>query len=147
MIVRRIEEPLELRIRDRRPIDIEAMHVHAMPMEPASRVFPRILHIGPRIVATLNLDTAHLELVVALGNAHHSFRNRRRLRSLWNFYQCLWYRFPFPRIAGERALRTFCHVVEQVPSTFVRLLFGGQNRAVTEGLKIEAQDGLTVRYR
>src|SRR5208283_2049543 len=73
-VVRRVQESLELSIGHWRPIDIETMNVHAMAMEAARRIFPRILHICPGIVAALDFNTAHLKVVVCLGNAHHSFR-------------------------------------------------------------------------
>src|ERR1700688_2685713 len=75
-----VQEFLKLGISHRRPIDIETLHMHSMAMEAASAGLPWILHVGPRIVTAFNFDSAHLKVIVAFGDVHHSLRSRPRRR-------------------------------------------------------------------
>src|ERR1035437_1266198 len=144
MVVRSVQESGKLSIRYRRAINIKTMNVHSLPMETACRIFPGILHIRSGIVAALDLNAARLKVEVTAGNPHHSIRHRWSRAGSRYFNQSLRHGFPFPRIAGKRALGTFRHVSEQVLKTRVHFLFRGENRSVTEAFEVEAQGGFAV---
>ncbi len=56
MVVSRIHEFLELRVRHRVTVDVKRFHIERLQMMAAWRILPRVLNIDADVVLAFNLD-------------------------------------------------------------------------------------------
>src|ERR1700724_788177 len=94
-----VQEFLELSIGHWRTVHVKRRDMNAVTMRAPGGVFPRILHVDSWIVSALDLDAAHLKVVVTLGNADHPWRWSSRRLGRRDFDYRLRNRLPFARIA------------------------------------------------
>ena len=134
-VMRGVEEFLELGVGYRRPVDIERLHLQPLAMKSARRVFPWILHVDARIVATFDFDPAYGKIKIAAWNTNHAGGRgdgwfcRRHLNH--GLRQIL----PFTRVLTERAFGALGHKGQQL------LPFAGQFRSHEHRAKTKALDG------
>ena len=74
MILRGVQELLEVRIGYRIAVHVERFHHEQMVVTAARRVFPRILHIQTDPVESFNLDTGYLKIEFAGRHVQHARR-------------------------------------------------------------------------
>src|SRR5579864_6040548 len=106
----RIQELFELGVGHGNPINIETVHMNALPMKAPWTLFPGILYIDSGIVAAFDFNPTYLKIVVPFRNADHARRWTRCRLGCGNLDNLLRRSFPFSRVAGERTLGTPSHV-------------------------------------
>jgi len=109
MVVRGVEELLELRVGDGRAVKVISVQMQTMQVRTARRILPGVLHVDSGIVAAFDFNAPHGKIKIALGNFDHAGRRRIGGFSRRNFDDGLRNRGPGAWIIAQRFARTLGH--------------------------------------
>ncbi len=102
VVVRGVEELLELPVGDGRAVDVIGMQMQSVEMGATRRVLPGILNVDAGIVAALDFEATDGEVEIAFGDFDHAGRRRSSGFGRGNLDDGLRHRRPRAGIIAQR---------------------------------------------